>query len=47
MYDLVVDPFETQNLWGEPAAAEVQAVLIAELARLQHEVGDAPYTPTL
>lgn len=44
LYDLEHDPLEMNNLYGDPAYAEVAAELKVELARLQAEVGDAPYT---
>ena len=45
LYDLEADPFETTNVYGDPAYAGVVADLTAELARLQFEVGDEPYRP--
>ncbi len=43
LFDLVADPLEVTNVWGDEAYGEVQAELLAELARLQDHVGDAPF----
>jgi arylsulfatase A-like enzyme len=40
LYDLVNDPFEMHNLYGEPGQATLTATLKTELARLKREVGD-------
>jgi arylsulfatase A-like enzyme len=42
LYDLETDPEELQNRHGDPALAEVQARLEAELERLRALYGDAP-----
>jgi arylsulfatase A-like enzyme len=42
MFDLVNDPNELRNIYGDPAQAAVQARLHAELDRLQAKYGDAP-----
>jgi arylsulfatase A-like enzyme len=44
LYDLVADPFEVRNVIDDPAYAAVALELRAELARLQHELGDQPVT---
>lgn len=46
LYDLGTDPYETNNLWNAPGTEDVQAELLAELAHLQHHVGDEPYPGT-
>ncbi len=43
LFDLVDDPLEVHNIYGEPAAESITAELLAELARLQLAVGDTPY----
>jgi arylsulfatase A-like enzyme len=43
LYDLVADPFERTNRIADPALASVRHELLAELARLQAELGDEPY----
>ena len=43
LYDLEADPYETDNMWDQPRSADVQAELLAELARLQHLMGDAAH----
>ncbi len=43
MYDLVADPHEMTNIYGDPAYADLQAQLAVELADLQARVGDRPY----
>ncbi len=43
LYDLQVDPFETNNVYGNPDYAVVVAELENELARLQAILGDRPY----
>lgn len=40
LYDLNADPFEINNVYGNPAYADIQRELEAELARLQSAVGD-------
>ena len=42
LYDLTTDPNELHTLYGDPAHAEIQAQLHAELDRLQAQYGDAP-----
>ena len=42
LYDLEVDPREMNNVYGRPEFAEVQAVMLTELNRLQVKTGDAP-----
>ncbi len=45
LFDLVNDPLEVHNIIDAPEAAAVRAELEAELARVQAEVGDAPFVP--
>jgi arylsulfatase A-like enzyme len=40
LFDLVHDPFELHNLYGEPGQAQVTATLKAELLRLKHGAHD-------
>ena len=40
LFDLVNDPYELHNLYGEPGQEALTARLKAELARLKQEVGD-------
>jgi arylsulfatase A-like enzyme len=40
LFDLVKDPFELHNLYGEPGQDSLTAALKAELARLKREVRD-------
>lgn len=40
LYDLVKDPEELRNVYGDPAYAETVAALKAELLKLKAEVGD-------
>jgi arylsulfatase A-like enzyme len=40
MYDLESDPHEMKSVYGDPAYAEVQARLLAELKRLQEKYKD-------
>ena len=40
LYDLVTDPQELKNLYGDPAQAALTATLKTELARLKNEVKD-------
>ena len=42
LYDLEADPREMNNVYGQPEFAEVQAVMLTELDRLQAKAGDAP-----
>lgn len=43
LFDVVVDPYELDNVIDDPAYATVRDELRSELARLQAEVGDTPY----
>jgi arylsulfatase A-like enzyme len=43
LFDLANDPLEVHNIYGEPGTEKVTADLLAELHRIQKEVGDAPY----
>lgn len=43
LFDLIDDPLEVRNIFQTPEAADVTAKLLAELARLQAEVGDEPF----
>jgi arylsulfatase A-like enzyme len=43
LFDLVNDPLEVTNVWGDPAYESVTADLLDELARLQAELGDTPF----
>jgi arylsulfatase A-like enzyme len=47
LFDLTKDPWEMNSVYDDPAYAEVQAELKAELARLQEEIGDRPWQPGL
>ena len=40
LFDLVNDPYEVHNLYGEPGMAPLTSTLKAELARLKREVRD-------
>ncbi len=40
LFDLVNDPYELHNLYGQPGEETLTATLKAELARLKHEVRD-------
>src|SRR4030095_9417127 len=40
LYDLVEDPQEMHNLYGQPAVAQITATLKAELARLKRAAKD-------
>ncbi|MFT5478947.1 MAG: arylsulfatase A-like enzyme, partial [Planctomycetota bacterium] len=40
LFDLMIDPDELHNLYGEAAAAELQAELTLELQRLRRQLGD-------
>lgn len=46
LFDLQTDPKEMRSVYDDPAYASVRAELTAELARLQKEIGDPPYTPS-
>lgn len=46
LFDLVADPFEVDNLYGRPGTEALTARLLAELTRLQADVGDDPFPPT-
>ena len=41
LYDLKTDPYELQNLTGDPAASEIQAKLEVELGRWMQQSGDS------
>ncbi len=43
LFDLVADPLEVDNLWGRPGTEDLTTGLLAELAKMQAEVGDDPY----
>ena len=43
LFDLEVDPFELNNLYHDPAYADVVEALTMELQHLQAQVGDEPY----
>jgi arylsulfatase A-like enzyme len=43
LFDLVDDPLEVRNIYGQPGAEAVTTELLAELARIQAAVGDSPY----
>ncbi|BAN04208.1 sulfatase family protein [Ilumatobacter coccineus] len=45
LFDLVADPLEVDNIHGAPGTEAITAELMAELERLQAEVGDQPFTP--
>ena len=40
LFDLVNDPYELHNLYGQPGQDQLTATLKAELARLKREVRD-------
>lgn len=40
LYDLTKDPEELNNLYGDPAHAEIQGALKAQFAKLRLEIGD-------
>jgi len=40
LFDLVADPLEVNNVWGDPAYVEITAELLIELDRMQRRVGD-------
>ena len=43
LYDLEVDPEELNNVYDDPAYAEIRETMTQKLARAQAEVGDAPW----
>lgn len=43
LFDLEADPHEVHNVVDDPAYAAVRGDLETELARLQEQLGDAPY----
>jgi len=43
LFDLVADPLEVNNVWGDPAYVEITAELLIELDRMQRRVGDDPF----
>ncbi len=43
LFDLVQDPLEVDNVYGQPGTEEVTTHLLGELARLQADVGDAAF----
>jgi len=43
LYDLVADPLEVDNVIDNPTYRAVRDELVAELSRIQAEVGDEPY----
>ncbi len=43
LFDLVADPLETNNIWGQAEVAAIQSELLAELQQLQDQVGDEPF----
>jgi len=45
MFDLKKDPMEMHSVYHDPEYAEVRENLMAELNRIQLEVGDKPYYP--
>jgi arylsulfatase A-like enzyme len=45
LFDLERDPQELRSVFGDPAYAEVRVELIAELRRLQSELGDVDCAP--
>jgi hypothetical protein len=42
LFDLAADPREIRNVYEEPGYGAVKAELVAELARLQADLGDRP-----
>ncbi len=44
LFDLNADPGEVANLYGRPEVATITAKLLDELAALQRQVGDTPYS---
>jgi len=47
LYDLVHDPLEMQNLWKDPACADIQADLKARLIAWMTDTGDPLLSGTL
>ncbi|MCK5804508.1 MAG: DUF4976 domain-containing protein, partial [Lentisphaeria bacterium] len=47
LFDLEKDPRELNNVYGNPAYADVVRELKQELRRLQDEVGDQPFEPEI
>ena len=45
LFDLVADPLEVDNRYGQPGTEATTAELRTELARLQAAVGDTPFPP--
>ena len=43
LFDLVADPFEVSNLYGDPQQADLIAELETELLAHQERIGDTPY----
>jgi hypothetical protein len=43
LYDLEVDPEELNNVYFDPAYAEIRETMKQKLARAQADVGDAPW----
>ena len=43
LFDLVADPLEVNNVWGDPAYEGLTSELLDELERLQTEVGDTAF----
>jgi len=43
LFDLVADPLEVNNVWGDPQYQGVTTELLNELERLQDHVGDTPF----
>jgi len=46
LFDLVADPLEVNNVWGVTEYEAVTAELLAELDRLQTELGDRAFDPS-
>nr|WP_319957379.1 sulfatase/phosphatase domain-containing protein [Micromonospora yasonensis] len=46
LFDLRTDPWELHSVYEDPAYAGVRAELTTELARVQAECGDTPWTPS-
>ena len=43
LFDMVADPIEVNNVWGDPTYQAATEDLLAELAQLQRQVGDDPF----
>ena len=43
LFDLVADPLEVDNVYGQPGTEAITGRLLAELSRLQSSVGDEPF----